>query len=136
MADRTPARNLTSPIPYRALVRLKVGERYYEPGELLPVDQTQTWAPSVIRACLNTKRMAAVPESALQGRKRPFRIADVAHLGGIARRERLTDEERSESARQAVIARHQRSTKKQRQEAARRAVQARWAKAKETRNKS
>jgi len=64
-------------------------------------------------------------------RKKVFRIADVAHLGGIARRERLSAEERSESARHAVQARHKRSTKRQRQDAARKAVLARWARVKQ-----
>jgi hypothetical protein len=68
-------------------------------------------------------------------RKRPFRVADVASLGGIARREKLTPEQRSASARKAALARHMRSTKGQRSEAMRRAVQARWAKAKAVKKK-
>jgi hypothetical protein len=51
-------------------------------------------------------------------------------LGGLARKEALTSQQRREIARNAALARHKRTTKKQRQEAARRAVQARWAKAK------
>jgi hypothetical protein len=58
--------------------------------------------------------------------KRAFRIAQVAHLGGIARRERLSAAARSESARHASLAKHRRLTKAERAASARRAAQVRW----------
>ncbi len=64
-------------------------------------------------------------------RRKRFSVAEVAHLGGIARRNVLTPEERAASARQAVLARWKRTPKAARQEAARKAVQARWAQEKE-----
>jgi len=59
-----------------------------------------------------------------------FRIAKVAHLGGIATREKLTPEERAASARKAARARWRRTPKAARSEAARKAVLARWARRK------
>lgn len=51
--------------------------------------------------------------------------------GGIARREALTPEQRSESARKAALARNTKLSRKRRKEIATKAAEARWAKKKD-----
>jgi hypothetical protein len=52
-------------------------------------------------------------------KKKPFRIADVAHLGGQVLAAQRTPEQRSASARKAALARHKQSIKTERSEAMR-----------------
>jgi hypothetical protein len=60
-------------------------------------------------------------------RKRPWNVGTVAHLGGVATRERLTPEERRHNARRAAFARWVDVPVEARVDAARKAVTARWA---------
>jgi hypothetical protein len=80
----------------------------------------------IMRPCLSFCQYVHASDRMGRMAKQLFRIADVAHLGGVARRKALTPEQRSMIARNASLAKHRRLTKQQRSEAARQAVLARW----------
>ena len=61
--------------------------------------------------------------------KRKWNVGAVAHLGGIATRERLTAEERRHSAQRAAFARWANVPAEERSAITRKAVQVRWARA-------
>ena len=80
----------------------------------------------IIRPCLRICQYVRASDRMGGMKKKPFRIADVAHLGGMARRDKLTLAQRAEISKNASLARWKKIPKAERQELARRAVLARW----------